>query len=117
MAGANRPDMHYRNVNYGRDYEADIVADIVAAGEGAACPRCGGAMRAVRGIEVGNIFKLGTKYSEAMGATYLDEDGNTKPIVMGSLRHRHGAVDRQRDRAAHTTRTASSGRSRLRRTR
>ena len=83
VAGANRPDMHFRNVNYGRDYEADIVADIVVASEGAACPRCGGAMRAVRGIEVGNIFKLGTKYSDAMGATYLDEDGSTKPIVMG----------------------------------
>lgn len=83
VAGANRPDTHYRNVNYGRDYEADLVADIVAAGEGSACPRCGGAMRAVRGIEVGNIFKLGTKYSEAMEATYLDEEGNTQPIVMG----------------------------------
>jgi prolyl-tRNA synthetase len=84
VAGANRPDTHFRNVNYGRDYEADIVTDIVAAGEGSACPRCGAPMRAVRGVEVGNIFKLGTKYSEAMGATYLDEEGNTHPIVMGS---------------------------------
>ena len=84
VAGANRTDAHYRNVNYGRDYTADIVADIVAASEGYACPRCGGPLRAVRGIEVGNIFKLGVKYSEAMGATYLDEDGNARPIVMGS---------------------------------
>ncbi len=84
VAGANRKDKHYLNVNYGRDYEADIVTDIVAAAEGHACPRCGAPLRAVRGIEVGNIFKLGTKYSEAMGATYLDEEGNSQPIVMGS---------------------------------
>jgi prolyl-tRNA synthetase len=84
VAGANRPDTHFRNVNYGRDYTADIVTDIVAAGEGHACPRCGSPLLAVRGIEVGNIFKLGTKYIEAMGATYLDEDGNARPIVMGS---------------------------------
>ena len=84
VAGANRTNTHFRNVNYGRDYTADIVTDIVAAGEGNACPRCGAPLRAVRGIEVGNIFKLGVKYSEAMGATYLDEDGNARPIVMGS---------------------------------
>jgi len=84
VAGANKVDTHYRNVNHGRDYEADIVADIVAAGEGALCPACGGTMQAVRGVEVGNIFKLGTKYSEAMGAFYLDENGERQPIVMGS---------------------------------
>lgn len=84
VAGANRKDWHYRNTNYGRDYEADIVTDLVAAGEGDACPQCGAAMRSVRGVEVGNIFKLGTKYSVAMGAHYLDENGDSHPIVMGS---------------------------------
>lgn len=84
VAGANRPDYHFRNVNYGRDYTADIVTDIVAAAEGHACPHCGTALRAVRGVEVGNIFKLGTKYSASMGATYLDEEGVSRPIVMGS---------------------------------
>jgi prolyl-tRNA synthetase len=84
VAGANRADYHFRNVNYGRDYSADKVADIVAAAEGYECPTCRAHMRAVRGVEVGNIFKLGTKYSEAMGATFLDEEGNARPIVMGS---------------------------------
>lgn len=83
VAGANRQDWHYRNVNHGRDYEADIVTDIVAAADGYACPNCGAPLRSVRGVEVGNIFKLGTKYSEAMGATYLDEKGESHPIVMG----------------------------------
>jgi len=84
VAGANRQDWHYRHVNYGRDYVADLVLDVVAAGEGDHCPECGTPMRAVRGVEVGNIFKLGTKYSEAMGAYYLDEKGDKQPIVMGS---------------------------------
>ncbi|MCB9138644.1 MAG: proline--tRNA ligase [Caldilineaceae bacterium] len=84
VAGANKAGYHFRNVNYGRDYEADIVTDLVAAGEGDACPVCGRPLHAVRGVEVGNIFKLGTKYSEAMGAYYLDENGERKPIVMGS---------------------------------
>ena len=84
VAGANKVDYHFRNVNYGRDYTADIVTDIVAAGDGYACPTCGAALQSVRGIEVGNIFKLGTKFSEALGATYLDENGESKPIVMGS---------------------------------
>ena len=83
VAGANKPDTHYRNVNYGRDFTADIVADIVAAAAGYPCPVCGHPLRAERGVEVGNIFKLGTKYSKAMGATYLDEKGESHPIVMG----------------------------------
>jgi prolyl-tRNA synthetase len=83
VAGANRVDWHYKHVNYGRDYEADIVADVVAAADGYACPVCGDAMRSVRGVEVGNIFKLGTKYSAAMGATYLDEKGESHAMVMG----------------------------------
>lgn len=84
VAGANEVGYHLRNVNYGRDYTADIVADIAAAQEGDACPVCGGALRAERGVEVGNIFKLGTRYTEAMGARFLDQDGELKPVVMGS---------------------------------
>ncbi|MCC6453718.1 MAG: proline--tRNA ligase [Caldilineaceae bacterium] len=83
-AGANRVDYHTRNVTYGRDYSADVVDDIVAADDGYPCPQCGNPLRTVRGVEVGNIFKLGTRYSVAMGATYLDENGESKPIVMGS---------------------------------
>jgi len=84
VAGANQEGYHLRNVNYGRDYKADIVVDIAAAQDGDACPECGAKMKAQRGIEVGNIFKLGTRYSEAMGADFLDADGVSKPVVMGS---------------------------------
>jgi len=84
VAGANQEGYHLRNVNYGRDYQADIVVDIAAAQDGDACPNCGAKMKAQRGIEVGNIFKLGTRYSEAMGAEFLDADGESKPVVMGS---------------------------------
>jgi prolyl-tRNA synthetase len=84
VAGANEEGFHFLNVNYGRDFEAEIVADIAAAGDGSLCPECGDAMRAVRGVEVGNIFKLGTRYSEAFGASFLNEDGRRKPVVMGS---------------------------------
>jgi prolyl-tRNA synthetase len=83
VAGANLFNWHYKNVNYGRDYEADLVTDVVAAVEGYACPVCGGRLKAVRGVEVGNIFKLGTKYSAAMEATFLDEKGESHPMVMG----------------------------------
>ena len=83
IAGANRIDYHVRNVNYGRDYEADIVADISAAGDGDACPACGAGLRADQGIEVGNIFKLGDKYSKAMNAGYLDRANVSRPVVMG----------------------------------
>ena len=84
VAGANEKDTHLRSTNYGRDYQADIVADIAQAEDGASCPNCKGTLKASRGVEVGNIFKLGTRYSEALGATFLDEDGSAKPIVMGS---------------------------------
>ena len=83
VAGANREGYHFRNTNYGRDYTADLVLDVVAAAEGHGCPVCGGALRSVRGVEVGNIFKLGTKYSAAMDAVYLDEKGESHPMVMG----------------------------------
>jgi prolyl-tRNA synthetase len=84
VAGANKPGYHVRNTNYGRDYSADLVTDLVAVSDGYACPVCGSPVYTSRGVEVGNIFKLGTKYSVAMGATYLDENGESKPIVMGS---------------------------------
>src|ERR671921_1740137 len=84
VAGANEEGFHFLNVNYGRDFVADVVADIAAANDGSTCPECGSAMRAVRGVEVGNIFKLGTRYSEALGADFLDADGRRKPVVMGS---------------------------------
>jgi prolyl-tRNA synthetase len=84
VAGANEEGFHFLNVNYGRNFEADIVADIASAEDGSPCPECGDAMRAVRGVEVGNIFKLGTRYSEAFGTSFLDRDGLRKPVVMGS---------------------------------
>lgn len=83
VAGANKVGWHYKNVNYGRDYTADVVLDVVAAAEGHICPVCGEPLTAVRGVEVGNIFKLGTKYSEAMDAVYLDKKGESIPMVMG----------------------------------
>ena len=83
VAGANEEGFHFLNVNYGRDFEADIVADIASAGVGSLCPECGSAMRAERGVEVGNIFKLGTRYSGAFGVSFLDGDGRRKPVVMG----------------------------------
>ncbi len=84
VAGANEAGFHLLNTNYGRDYTADIVADIVTAREGDGCPRCGRSLRAVRGVEVGNIFKLGTRYSDALGCTFLDNEGNAQPVIMGS---------------------------------
>ena len=84
VAGANESGYHLLNVNYGRDYTADIVTDISAAQEGDSCPDCGSDLRTIRGVEVGNIFKLGPRYSEAMGSTFLDKDGQEKPIIMGS---------------------------------
>jgi prolyl-tRNA synthetase len=84
VAGANETDYHLLNTNYPRDYQADIVTDIAAADEGHACPECGSPMRMTRGVEVGNIFKLGTRYSDALGCTFLDKDGQQKPVIMGS---------------------------------
>lgn len=81
--GANRADFHLINVNYGRDYEADIVANIKLIQEGDPCPVCGAPIRFTRGIEVGQVFKLGTKYSQAMGAVYKDEHMKEHDILMG----------------------------------
>lgn len=83
VAGANRVDHHFLNVNYPRDFRADTVADIALARHGDACGVCGSPLTEQRGIELGHIFKLGTKYSDSMGATYLDADGQKRPIVMG----------------------------------
>jgi len=82
-AGANKEDHHVKNVNYGRDYEGDIVVDIKNLKEGDPCPVCGAPVKHTRGIEVGQVFKLGTKYSESMGATYKDENQKDQLIVMG----------------------------------
>jgi len=84
VAGANEEGFHLRNTNLSRDYQPDIVADIALAEDGAPCPHCGGTLIAKRGVEVGNIFKLGTRYTDALGATFLNEDGITQPIIMGS---------------------------------
>ena len=82
-AGACKEDHHLINVNYGRDYEGDIVTDIKVLAAGDACPVCGAPVKHARGIEVGQVFKLGTKYSEAMKAYYKDENMKDHPIVMG----------------------------------
>ena len=84
VAGANREGFHFRNVNVGRDFTPEIVADITNAQEGDPCPDCDDTVVLRNGIEVGNIFKLGTKFADAAGATYLGEDGREHSIVMGS---------------------------------
>ena len=84
VAGANKQGFHLRNVNVPRDYTPDVTADIVNAREGDGCPTCGAPVKLRNGIEVGNIFKLGTRYTEALGARYLGEDRELHPIVMGS---------------------------------
>ncbi len=84
VGGANEAGYHVRNLNYGRDYTAAVVTDIAAAGAGDACPNCGAPLRTSRGVEVGNIFKLGTRYTAALGANFLDKDGQAKPVIMGS---------------------------------
>ena len=83
VVGANETDMHYKNVNIGRDFEPDVVADIRVVVTGDACPKCGKPIKSEQGIEVGHIFKLGTKYSDALGLKYLDENSEQKTVVMG----------------------------------
>jgi len=84
VAGANRAGFHLRNVNAGRDFTPDAVADITNAREGDPCPRCGKPLELAKGIEVGNIFKLGTDFTEKLNATYLAEDGSRHFVIMGS---------------------------------
>ena len=84
VAGANRVGWHVKNVNVPRDYTPDHVAEITNAREGDPCPNCGSPVQLRKGIEVGNIFKLGTDFTDAFGSMYLGEDGERHPIVMGS---------------------------------
>ncbi len=83
VAGANEEDYHYINTNFERDYNG-TVADIASAREGDTCSVCAQPLRLNRGVEVGNIFQLGTRYSEAMGLTYQNEKGTRQPVIMGS---------------------------------
>ena len=83
IAGANETDMHYKNVNVNKDFTPFMTADIRVIEEGDVCPRCGKPIKTAQGIEVGHIFKLGTKYSDALGLKYLDENGKSNTVVMG----------------------------------
>ncbi len=84
VAGANEEGWHLLNTNTPRDYPSGIVADIAMAADGDNCIQCGASLRTQRGVEVGNIFKLGTRFTEALGALFLDADGVERPVVMGS---------------------------------
>ena len=83
VTGGNEEDLHVRNVNLGRDFRVDLFGDLRVITPDDACPRCGSEIRFGRGIEVGHIFILGTKYSSAMKAVYLDQQGKENPMVMG----------------------------------
>jgi len=84
VAGANKPDAHLKNVNYPRDFEVSIVADIATARSDDGCPKCNGKLLSSLGIEVGHVFKLGTFYSEKLNAFFLDQNGISQPIIMGT---------------------------------
>lgn len=81
--GANEVDYHFTGACPGRDFEVDEWADLVSVHEGDPCPHCGKPLKGARGIEISQVFQLGTKYSEAMGATFMDEDGRERPFLMG----------------------------------
>jgi prolyl-tRNA synthetase len=83
VAGANSPGYHLLNVNYPRDFQADLLGDIASVREGDRCVRCGSGLQITTGIELGHVFKLGTRYSDLMGATFLGRDGRQRPLVMG----------------------------------
>ena len=83
VVGANKPDTHLTGANYPRDFEVDLLTDIALAQPGQLCAQCGGTLAATRGVEVGHIFKLGTFFSETLGANYLDAEGRNLPITMG----------------------------------
>ncbi len=83
VTGANKQDYHFKNVNIGRDFNVEAFIDLRVAQENDSCPRCGGKIKFARGIEVGHVFKLGTKYSKAMKAAFLDKDGQEKIMIMG----------------------------------
>jgi prolyl-tRNA synthetase len=84
VAGANRVGYHLTGVTYGRDWEASAIADLVEVHAGDPCARCGAPLALTRGIEIGHVFKLGTRYSVPLGATFLDQQGQERPLVMGS---------------------------------
>jgi len=84
VTGANREGFHLKNANFDRDFSAPIVTDIAAAEAGHPCPECGKPLGSHRGVELGNFFKLGTRYSETMGCYFLDENGKRRPVIMGS---------------------------------
>ena len=115
VAGANRDGFHYRNVNVGRDFTPDIIADITNAQEGDPCPTCGQPVILRNGIEVGNIFKLGTKFTDAAGATYLGEDGARIRSSWARTGSASGGTSPASSRPT-TTRRGSSGRRRSPRT-
>jgi prolyl-tRNA synthetase len=83
VIGANVKDQHFTGASHARDFQVDTFADLRQAGAGDACPRCEGKLEVWRGIEVGHVFKLGTKYSAAMNATVLDDQGRERTLVMG----------------------------------
>ncbi len=83
VVGANKPDAHLSGANYPRDFQVDLLTDITLVQPGHLCPHCGHVLESMRGVEVGHIFKLGTFYSEALGATFLDQDGRQQPVIMG----------------------------------
>jgi prolyl-tRNA synthetase len=84
IVGANKPGYHLKNANYPRDFKVDLIVDIALARSGDNCSKCRGKLSSARGIEVGHVFKLGTFISEKFGASFLDNDGKSRPIVMGS---------------------------------
>lgn len=83
VAGANKEGFHFRNVNFPRDFQTALVGDIALARDGDPCVHCGAPLRLRRGIELGHIFKLGTKYAQALGATFLDREGQARSLIMG----------------------------------
>jgi prolyl-tRNA synthetase len=83
VAGGNKPDVHIKNVSYPRDFKADIVADIAQARDGDGCTKCDGTLKSMQGIEIGHVFKLGTFLSNALGANFIDEKSESRPIIMG----------------------------------
>jgi len=84
IAGANKADTHLKNVNYPRDFKIDLIADIATARSGDDCPKCNGKLLSSHGIEVGHVFKLGTFYSERLGAFFLNRNGTSQTIIMGT---------------------------------
>ena len=83
IVGANKPGYHFKNANYPRDFQVDLMSDIALARAGDGCPRCGSDLSSTQGIEVGHVFKLGTFLTERFDASFLDRNGTSKPIIMG----------------------------------